>query len=154
MHFESGILSLHQIQILLQVLLLSTISPILTTLTSCMPLDIMLPHSSCWQDLHSFLCSSLLITTTQQQQEHNENSIEDAVVAKVVKVVCKVHWWLERGGGGAGAGESDEADNLLPKCGHSSHFQHHRARLTIQEDYFSPTPIFDDKQFERVFWVT
>jgi hypothetical protein len=86
----------------------------------------------------------------QEQQEHNQNNIEDAV-AKVVEVVCKVRRRLERGGGGAG---EEEDDNLPPKRRRSSRFQHHRARLAIQEDYFSPTPIFDDKQFERVFRIT
>ena len=72
-------------------------------------------------------------------------------MAKVVEVVSKVRRRLERGGG---AGEDEEDDNLPPKRRRSSRFQHHRARLAIQEDYFSPTPIFDDKQFERVFRIT
>ncbi len=30
----------------------------------------------------------------------------------------------------------------------SSCFQHERARLSIEIDNFSPTPVFDDRQFE------
>jgi hypothetical protein len=96
----------------------------------------------------------LLLTYYQQQggqeQEHpNENSIEDSV-AKVVDVVRKVRRRLERG-----EEEVLDDDNLQqPKRRRSSRFKHDRARLAIQEDYFSPTPIFDDKQFERVFRIT
>lgn len=35
-----------------------------------------------------------------------------------------------------------------------SNLQHERAKLAIQEDYFSPTPVFNDKQYERIYRVT
>ena len=45
-------------------------------------------------------------------------------------------------------------DNIAPKQRRRSQFRHQRAQLAVQEDYFSPTPLFDNKQFERVFTVT
>jgi hypothetical protein len=35
-----------------------------------------------------------------------------------------------------------------------SNFHHDRARLCVEQDYFSPTPTFNDRQFERIFRVT
>ena len=41
-----------------------------------------------------------------------------------------------------------------PRRRRRSRYRHQRAQLAVQEDYFSPTPVFDDKQYERTFRVT
>lgn len=84
----------------------------------------------------------------EQERERNEGDnagIENAV-AMVAEVVCKVRRQLERG---------EEDDDLVqPKRRRRSRYQHGRAKRAIQDDYFSPTPIFDDKQFEMIFRIT
>ncbi|KAI2506757.1 Ribosomal protein-like protein [Fragilaria crotonensis] len=45
-------------------------------------------------------------------------------------------------------------EETAPKRRRRSQFRHQRAQLAVQEDYFSPTPVFDDKQYERIFRVT
>ena len=100
----------------------------------------------------SALLPLLLIYYQQQEEERKaaaqkekEKHVKSAV-AMVAEVALKARRQLERG---------EEEDNAAPiKRRRRSRFQHDREKLAIQEDYFSPTPIFNDRQFERTFRIT
>jgi hypothetical protein len=50
-----------------------------------------------------------------------------------------------------GCGVNEEQRRKKPRL---SSYSYERARLAIEADYFSPTPLFNDRQFERIFCVT
>ena len=102
----------------------------------------------------SALLPLLLLIYYQQQEEEQEAAaqkekekhVKSAVAMAVAEVALKVCRQLERG---------EEEDNGAPmKRRRCSRSQHDRAKRAIQEDYFSPTPIFNDRQFERTIRIT
>ena len=62
-----------------------------------------------------------------------------------VEVALRVRQQLD------GRDHQSDVDNIASKQRRRSQFRHQRAQLALQEDYFSPTPVFDNKQFERTF---
>ena len=95
----------------------------------------------------------MLIFYQQQEEEQEaaaqkekEKHVKSAVAMVVAEVALKARRQLERG---------EEEDNGAPiKRRRCSCSQHDRAKRAIQEDYFSPTPIFNDSPFERTFRIT
>ena len=45
-------------------------------------------------------------------------------------------------------------EDAAPKRRQRSHFRHQRAQLAVQEDHFSLTPVFDDKQYKHTFRIS
>ncbi len=50
-----------------------------------------------------------------------------------------------------GCGDNEERRRKKPRL---SSYSYERARLAIENDYFSPRPLFYDRQFERIFRLT
>ncbi|KAI2495198.1 Ribosomal protein-like protein [Fragilaria crotonensis] len=96
-------------------------------------------------------CIPLCLYVVQQETEHEESVRELAASAagRVAAVAIRIRRQLE------GRNINDEDGGARRKRRRlSSRFQHERARLSIELDYFSPTPVFNDRQFERIFRVT
>jgi hypothetical protein len=82
--------------------------------------------------------------TTQQDQERAEDDQQfAALVERVARIALKTICISSEQSGGCG----DRGRN------HDFH-SYERARLAIENDYFSPRPLFDDRQFERIFCLT
>ena len=93
-------------------------------------------------------CIPLILYISQQEtQEHKERVEELAAAAagRVAEAALRIRRQLE--------GRNDN-DATRKRRRLSSRFQHERARQCIESDYFSPTPIFNDRQFERIFRLT
>ena len=84
-----------------------------------------------------------------QQERKRNNSIEESI-ASVAEMTLQVRRQLDAGGT---PGNHDEGGGRR-KRSRSSRFKHERAERAIHEDYFAPTPVFNDRQFERIFRVS
>ncbi|KAI2488741.1 hypothetical protein MHU86_25795 [Fragilaria crotonensis] len=84
-----------------------------------------------------------------QQERKRNNSIEESI-ASVAEMALQVRRQLDTGGT---PGNQDEEGGRRKHL-RSSHFKHERAEQAIHEDYFAPTPVFNDRQFERIFRVS
>ena len=82
----------------------------------------------------------------QQEEKKRNNSIEESIVS-VAEMTLRVRRQLDT------PGNQDEEGGRR-KRRRSSRFKHERAERAIHEDYFSPTPVFNDRQFERIFRVS
>ncbi|KAI2503188.1 Ribosomal protein-like protein [Fragilaria crotonensis] len=100
----------------------------------------------------------LLITSTLlpvlyeyflQQQERkkkrNISAIEESLVS-VAEMALQVRRQLDN--------QEMEGGGDRRKRRRRSHFRHERAEQAVYEDYFAPTPIFNDRQFERIYRVS
>ena len=83
----------------------------------------------------------------QQERKKRNRSIEESIVS-VAEMTLRVRRELDRGT------DDDQPEGGQRKRRRSSHFRHARAEQAVHEDYFAPTPVFNDKQFERIFRVT
>jgi hypothetical protein len=94
-------------------------------------------------------CIPLCFYIVQQETEHSKERVEElaaSAAGKVAAVAIRIRRQLE--------GYDNDSGTRRKRRRLSSRFQHERARLAIELDYFSPTPIFNDRQFERIFRVT
>ena len=90
-------------------------------------------------------CIPLILYISQQETEgHNERVEELAAAAagRVAEAAIRIRRELE--------GRNDN-DDTRKRRRLSSRFQHEQARQCIEPNYFSPTPVFKDRQFERIF---
>lgn len=100
----------------------------------------------------------LLITSTLlpvlyeyflQQQERkktrNISAIEESLVS-VAEMALQVRRQLDN--------QEMEGGGKRRKRRRRSHFRHERAEQAVYEDYFAPTPVFNDRQFERIYRVS
>ncbi len=55
---------------------------------------------------------------------------------------------------GTGTHNQEDEGGRRRKRRRSSRFRHERAAQAIHEDYFAPTPVFNDRQVERIFRVS
>ena len=88
--------------------------------------------------------------TTQQDRERAEDDQQLAAsVERVARIALKtIRISREQSGG---FGDNEERRRKKPRL---SSFSYKRARLAIENDYFSPRPLFNDRQFERIFRLT
>ena len=99
-------------------------------------------------------CIPLFLYVLQQDEaQHDEERIEE-LAASAAGIAIRIRRQLE--GRNSNSNDDDDNDDGAPrrKRRRSSRFLHERARLSIETDYFSPTPVFHDRQFERIFRVT
>ena len=94
-------------------------------------------------------CITLFLYAFLQEQEEEgryEERIEE-LAASAAGMAIRIRRQIE--------GHNND-DNGPPrkKRRRSSRFLHERARICIETDFFSPTPVFHDRQFERIFRVT
>ena len=85
-------------------------------------------------------CIPLILFISQQEtQGHNERVEELAAAAegRVAKAAIRIRRELE--------GRNNNDDATRKRRPLSSRFQHERARQCIKIDYFSPTPVFNDR---------
>jgi hypothetical protein len=75
----------------------------------------------------------------EEAEEHERRAI------KAVETALRVQ---------RGHGPSHDLNEIVPKKRRRTPFHHERAKLAVHEDYFSPSPVFDDKQYERTFRIT
>jgi hypothetical protein len=85
-----------------------------------------------------------LYISPQETQEHKVRVEELAAAAagRVAEAAIRIRRQLE--------GRTDN-DATRKRRRLSSRFQHERARPCIETDYFSPTPVLNNKQFEEIF---
>ncbi len=91
----------------------------------------------------------LYICYVRQERKKRNNSIEESI-ASVAEMTLRVRRQLDRDG--ADDHQEQEGERKLRR--RSSRFRHERAERAIHEDYFSPTPVFNDRQFERIYRVS
>ena len=91
--------------------------------------------------------------TTQQDEERvvGDQQLEAAAerIARIALRMIRIS--RERS---EGCGDNEEQEQPRNKKARVSSYSYERARLAIESNYFSPTPLFDDRQFERMFRVT
>ena len=81
-----------------------------------------------------------------ERKKQEEETERQAITA--AEVTLRVRRQLD--GQDRPSGDEDTA----PKRRRRSRIRHQCARLAVQEDYFSPTPVFDDRQNEHIFRMT
>lgn len=91
----------------------------------------------------------------QQERKKRNDCIEEyKSIALVAEMTLRVRRQLVTGGT-PGNEEDNEGRRGRRKRLRSSRFKHDRAKRAIpHEDYFAPTPVFNDRQFERIFRVS
>jgi hypothetical protein len=89
----------------------------------------------------AFLPLFFIYYETKKEHKNNQSDVEESVLA-VAEVALRVRRRIEG------------RESHGRKKRRRSNYQHGRARLCVEQDYFSPTPIFNDRQFERIFRVT
>jgi hypothetical protein len=97
--------------------------------------------------LTTALLSVLIEYAMNCERRREEEDLERRTIA-AAEVTLRVRRQLDgrdRPGGG---------EDTAPKPRRRSLFRHQRAKLAVHEDYFSPTPVFDDKKYERIHRVT
>lgn len=82
-----------------------------------------------------------LVTEQRANTPPDEAAIDD--------VVQRIHN-LKR----ANAAETIDPGQVAPRKFARRGWNHHRAAICVEADYLGPTPLFNDRQFERVFRVT
>ena len=82
----------------------------------------------------------------QQKRKTRNSSIEESIVS-VAEMTLQVRRQLD-------TGTDDEQEGGRRKRRRSSRFRHERSERAIHEDDFAPTPVFNDRQFERIFRVS
>ena len=92
----------------------------------------------------SALIPVLLLWYETTQQDRYRQEAEDDQLAASAERIARIALRTIRG---------DNEERRIKKPKRSS-YSYERARLAIESDYFSITPIFNDKQFERFFRVT
>ena len=85
---------------------------------------------------------SLVVLAVMQDEEENQRQAEQPMVLARTVLACRRQ--LEEQ-----AGEQQPARKRM-----FINWNRARARSCVQEDYWGPTPRFNDRQFERVFRVT
>jgi hypothetical protein len=117
------------------------------------PPEILMPGTTDNAALLFLLITSSLLPVLYefyvQQERKRNNSIEESI-ASVAEMALQVRRQLDAGGT---PGNQDEGGGRR-KRSRSSRFKHERAERAIHEDYFAPTPVFNDRQFERIFRVS
>ena len=79
-----------------------------------------------------------------KQQKKEEEEEREALTVAMLSLRVRRHLDRRNHQGGEGA----------PKRRRQSRYQHDRATQAVEQDYFCLTPVFDDKQFERMYCIT
>ena len=84
----------------------------------------------------------------QRKKRSSSSSIEESIVS-VANMTLRIRRQLE-----SATTDGEEEGGQQRKRRRTSRYKHGRAQQAIYEDYFAPIPVFNDRQFERIFRVT
>ncbi len=98
---------------------------------------------SCWWPHHSPI---LYEWHVQQKRKKRNSSIEKSIVS-VAEMTLRFCRQLD-------GGTYNEQEGGRKRRRRSSRFRHKRAEQAIHEDYFAPIPVFNVRQYERIFRVS
>ena len=109
--------------------------------------------------LFLLLTSSLLPILYEYHMQHqrekkrrrSSSSIEESIIS-VANMTLQIRRQLLESA--TTDGEEEEGAGEQRKRRRTSRYNHGRAQQAIYEDYFAPIPVFNDKQFERMYRVT
>jgi hypothetical protein len=93
-------------------------------------------------------CIPLILYISQQETQEHKEKVKELAAAAAGRV-AEAAIWIRRQLEGRTDNDATRKRRRL-----SSRFQRERARQCIESDYFSPIPVFNDRQFERIFRLT
>ncbi len=110
-------------------------------------------HGKYCNNILAFGCICLYPSFLYISQQETEPSIVDELAASAAGRVAEIAIRIRRQLEGRN-NNNDDGGTRRKRRRLSSRFQHERARLVFEIDYFSPTPVFNDRPFERIFQLT
>ena len=104
--------------------------------------------------LFLLVTSSLLPILYEYYRQHQTKKRRSRIIEESIISVAEVALQVRRQLHTATADDQEEEQGGRRKRQRVSHFKHERAEQAVYKDYFAPIPVFDDRQFERIFRVT
>jgi hypothetical protein len=95
---------------------------------------------------HDLFCvgiASLFDFLLEEESQQRQQEEDDQFIEGIARAVLSGSRRLHRSGDGNGPNKRTRID-----------WDHNRAKLCVQHDYWGPQPRFPDRQFERVFRIT
>ena len=103
--------------------------------------------------LFLLVTSSLLPILYEYYRQHQTKKKRSRIIEELIISVAEVALQVRRQLHTATADDQEQEQGGRRKRQRVSRFKHERAEQAVYEDYFAPIPVFDDRQFGRIYRV-